>query len=71
MQMKAEDPQTGSKRIQTRTPGLHASDTPVRCTAKHVVPTHVIKRNKEHNSKMMAAAGEQSHRWSNDRTVND
>ena len=54
------------------TPGLHASDTPVKCTAKHVVPTHVIKRNKEHNSKMMAAAGQQqSHRWSNDRTVND
>ena len=52
--------------------GLHASDTSVKCTAKHAVPTHVIKRNKEHNSKVMAAAGEQqSHGWSNDRTLND
>ena len=51
---------------------LHASDTSVKCSAKHAVPTHVIKRNKEHNSKVMAAAAEQqSHRWSNDRTLND
>ena len=28
------------------TPGLHASDTPLKCTAKHAVPTHFIKRTK-------------------------